>query len=247
LNAIAASVARVLPNGEKNGLRKTYKGKIKELGISGKFDVTVQTFEPGASPLLRLARAPEQDWAVHERQGREVERGLSANARSALPAACTMAKGVIPKQMWDCSVLGELDLTDKKPSKPRGVENTATYRATSAQAAGRIKSVNSPMPVSSPGYGEERRPKRVVKKRTYDDSSFEGYGEGFVDDDLGAGAYDDGEEERGSGKRRKKVSPDFDHVWEIWEIITDVLQAAANQNQYAPSRHGSYGPGMVGA
>ena len=112
LNPIAAKVARVLPNGEKNGLRKTYKGQIKELGISGKFDVAVHDEEsPGG--LLAMMREPEHEWTVNQRMGKEIERGLPQNVRAALPAAMTMAKGIIPKAMWDSSVLGELDIPEK--------------------------------------------------------------------------------------------------------------------------------------
>ncbi len=63
------------------------------------------------------------------------------------------------------------------------------------------------------------RPQRSIKKRSYGDSSFEGYGETFPDDDLGQDAgYSTGEGDRvGGQKKRKKVSPDssssfsFDH------------------------------------
>ncbi len=50
------------------------------------------------------------------------------------------------------------------------------------------------------------RPKRSGKKRRYDDLSFDGYGDGFMDDDVGDG-YTSGEGSRKSttSKRRKKV------------------------------------------
>jgi len=195
LNPIAAKVARVLPSGEKNSLRKTYKGKIKELGISGKFDVTVHDEEtPGG--LLAMMREPEHEWTVNQRLGKEIERGLPQNVRGALPAAMTMAKGATPKQMWDSSVLGELDIPEKKaaaqvPSKPISV---GMQRTSSQQSAARLTKQDM------------ARPKRAVKKRGYDESSFEGYGEGYVDDDMVDAGYSTGEgDERGGSKRRKKV------------------------------------------
>jgi hypothetical protein len=108
----------------------------------------------------------------------------------------TMAKGATPKQMWDSSVLGELDIPEKKvaaqvPSKPISV---GMQRTSSHQSAVRLTKQDM------------ARPKRAVKKRGYDESSFEGYGEGYVDDDMVDAGYSTGEgEERGGSKRRKKV------------------------------------------
>lgn len=45
LTGIAAEVAREKPNGEKNALRKTYKGQIKKLGILGRFDSVAQDWD----------------------------------------------------------------------------------------------------------------------------------------------------------------------------------------------------------
>jgi hypothetical protein len=53
------------------------------------------------------------------------------------------------------------------------------------------------------------RPRRANKKRSYADNSFEGYGDGYVDDegDLDAGAYSNSEDGGGGPgrKKRKKV------------------------------------------
>lgn len=179
-------------------MRKTYKGKIKELGISGKFDVTVHDEEsPGG--LLAMMREPEHEWTVTQRLGKEIEKGLPQNVRAALPAAMTMARGAIPKQMWDSSVLGELDIPEKKPaaqvpSKPTSV---GMQKSASQQPGGHPRGSKADL----------ARPKRAVKKRGYDESSFEGYGEGYVDDDMVDAGYSTGEgdDRGGSGKRRKKV------------------------------------------
>ncbi|KFX95348.1 hypothetical protein O988_05838 [Pseudogymnoascus sp. VKM F-3808] len=219
LNPTAAKVARVLPNGEKNGLRKTYKGKIKDLGISGKFDVTVND-EESSGGLLSMMREPEHEWMVTQRLGKEIEKGLPQGVFAALPAAMTMAKGVIPKQMWDSSVLGELDIPEKKPAAQVPTKPTSVgMQKSGSQQSGAMRGSKADL----------ARPKRAVKKRGYDESSFEGYGEGYVDDDMVDAGYSTGEgdDRGGPGKRRKK--------------------SALNQPQYGPSRHGSYGPGMVGA
>lgn len=186
-----------MPNGEKNGLRKTYKGKIKELGISGKFDVKLHD-EDAPSGLMAIMREPELEWNVSQVHGRNINEGLSATARNALQTAFSMNKGIIPKSMWDSSVLGELDIPEKKKDAP------TPYKPGSAIGMQRTASSQS-MGYRLPKPQEGARPKRAIKKRGYDESSFEGYGEGFVDDDMGDGGYSTGDGEERGGKRRKKV------------------------------------------
>lgn len=192
VSSVAAKVARVLPNGEKNGLRKSYKGKIKELHISGKFDVTLKEENP-MTGLLAMTRMPDHEWNVNMVMGKEISRGLPQNTKSQLSAAFSMNKGIIPKKMWDSSVLGDLDSRDKK----------AAPAAHKLGSAGMVRTSSSSSGMARVGKQQDlARPKRAIKKRGYDESSFEGYGEGFMDDDLDTGYSDDGE---GGGKRRKKV------------------------------------------
>jgi hypothetical protein len=237
LNDIASQVARTLPNGETNKLRKTYKGKIKDLGISGKFDVAVRE-DDAPDGFLAMLRQPEEEWAIQNRQGKEVESGLSAAVRSSLGPAMTMSKGTIPKSSWDSSVLGELDLPETKaptaPALPKPV-------ATSAVQKGASLAVMQPRN----GKVEVARPKRNVKKRGYEESSFEGYGEGYVDDDMVDAGYSTAEgDDRGiSQKRRKKVGSD---EW-LLSALTNNHQSATSHSYPGPMRHNSYGPGMVGA
>lgn len=198
MNAIAAKVARTLPNGEKNGLRKTYKGKIKELGINGKFDVKLQD-EEAPSGLLHILREPAHEWGVSQVSGRDISK-MPPNIKTLLPSAMTMYKGIIPKAMFDSSVLGELDVSDKKAaaqvphgrSTPLGTQRSGTPTLSFGRPAARSQ--------------EAARPKRAVKKRGYDESSYEGYGDGFMDDDMVDGGYSTGDgDDRGGAKRRKKV------------------------------------------
>lgn len=239
LNGIASKVARVLPNGEKNGLRKTYKGKIKDLGLSGKFDVVVHE-EDASGGLLNMLREPEMEWSMQNRQGKEIEKGLPENVRNNLTAAMTMSKGVIPKSSWDSSVLGELDIPEKKaPTAPAMAKTHSSGQGSAARPG--ISS--SGVPRSGSGKGDIARPKRNVKKRGYEENSFEGYGEGYVDDDMVDAGYSTGEGEGLSQKRRKKVGngscKDFN--------LTNNIQTTPTHNYPGPMRHNSYGPGMVGA
>jgi Rox3 mediator complex subunit len=237
LNEIASSVARTLPNGEKNKLRKTYKGKIKDLGISGKFDVTARDID-APDGLLAMIRHPEEEWAIQNRQGKEIENGLGQAIRANLAMAMTMSKGTVPKSQWDSSVLGELDLPESKAS-------TAPVAAKSMAPGVVQKGLNASAVQQGKGKAEIARPKRNLKKRGYDESSFEGYGEGYVDDDMADAGYSTAEgDDRGmSQKRRKKVGIDD---WSC-SIMTDDYQGTTSHGYQGPIRHNSYGPGMVGA
>lgn len=197
LNSVAARVARVLPDGTKNGLRKTYKGKIKELGISGKFDVKLQD-EDAPSGLMQMLREPDLEWNVSQVHGRP----MTLPSLGLMEKAMTMNKGSVPKGLWDTSVLGELDIQEKK--KEGVLQAPGSYKA-GLGATGMARTNSSQgMGYRPPQPKEMARPKRAVKKRGYDESSFEGYGEGFVDDDMADGGYSTGDGEDGR-KRRKKV------------------------------------------
>ena len=238
MNEIASTVARELPNGEKNKLRKTYKGKIKDLGISGKFDVAIRN-DDAPDSFLAMLRQPEEEWAIHNRIGKEIENGLSSHVRTSLPAAMIMSKGAIPKSSWDSAVLGELDIPETKA--------TPVPTPTKSLVTGTVNKGLNPPAVQQPRSGkvEIARPKRNVKKRGYEESSFEGYGEGYVDDDMADAGYSTAEgDDRGlSQKRRKKVGNDrfFDAV------LADMIQTATSHGYPGPMRQSSYGPGMVGA
>jgi len=215
LTGIAASVARVLPGAVKNSLRKTYKGYIKNSGISGQFDAVKK--ELGApDTLFEMMRQPEEEWVVEYVQGKEVEKGLPEPAVAGLGKAMTMARGVVPKELWDNAVLGELVAVPQTTSPAKAVQGGARMPAAPTASASRT------------GKADVPRPKRNVKKRTYGDSSFEGYGEGFVDDELQDAGYSTGEgDDRAGGRKRSKKTP-----------VTHSFQG--------PMRQNSYGPGMVG-
>lgn len=200
LAGLAAEVAREKPNGEKNALRKTYKGHIKRLGVAGHFDVQKKK-EDAPSDFLAMLQVPDLEWSVHQVKGREIGDGLSESTLSSLGRAMTMSKGPIARSVWDTSVLGELAPSNgdvSRPAAPSKGTGPNTPAATTPAAMDRTKA--NLAPGSNP-----HRPQRNIKKRTYGDSSYEGYGEGFPDDDGGADTgYSTGEGE-GAQKRRKKV------------------------------------------
>jgi hypothetical protein len=254
LDAIAATVARELPDGSKHKLRKTYKGKIKDLGLHGKFDVSVRQ-DDAPDSFMAMLRAPEEEWNHLNRAGKEIERGLGNNLLAMLPSATTMAKGNIPKGLWDGSVLGEMEVGESKKGTP--VPTSAPAKSTPTPNS---KGLGGSVPPAQQQQiraqkVDAARPKRSIKKRTYDDSTFEGYGEGYVDDEMEAGGYStgDGDERGQSQKRRKKVRCPLPlGCWLLECAMTNIVkQTAASHGPYGGGggsmRQSSYGPGMVGA
>ncbi|KAF4779557.1 Rox3 mediator complex subunit [Colletotrichum scovillei] len=206
LSGIAAEVAREKPNGEKNALRKTYKGQIKKLGILGRFDSVAQDWDAprekdgesgdkkrevyhGFRELLEIPDA--EYWGT---RNDPITSGLSATVKSMLNRATTMAKGPLPVKDWDSSVLGDLTPGSMEALR-QGLGGKVTAPGT--------PSATTPNPFArkqQQGPQGAVRPQRTTKKRGYGDNSFEGYGEGFPDDGYSTGDGDD----RGGQKRRKK-------------------------------------------
>ncbi|KAI1486378.1 Rox3-domain-containing protein [Biscogniauxia mediterranea] len=197
LTGIAAEVARTKPNGEKNALRKTYKGQIKTLGLSGHFDAVKK--EP--SSFMELLGVAEDDWHNRVVAGREIERGFSQIVQANLTRATTMARGPIPKNAWDNSVLG--DLAPGNVSKKTNYEPAARSTAPGTPA---LSATGAAVKASKPLAAQVDRTRRLGKKRSYQDTSFEGYGEGYADDDNGG--YSTGEDRSSKLKRRKQVPSD---------------------------------------
>jgi hypothetical protein len=195
LTDLAAEVAREKPNGEKNALRKTFKGHMKRLGVAGQFEPHKKP-EGAPSEFLAMLQVPDLEWSVHHVKGREIEDGLPEATLASLGRAMTMSKGVVPKEVWDTSVLGDLAPISGDTHKISAKPNTPGTPLTSMPT-----NTSRPKPHLVAGQ-DPTRPKRSIKKRAYGDSSFEGYGEGFPDDDAG---YSTGDGEAGQ-KRRKKVS-----------------------------------------
>jgi hypothetical protein len=198
LAGIAAEVARNKPNGEKNALRKTYKGHIKTLGVNGHFDAHKK--DPMAPDgFMAMLAVPETEWHVHEVAAKEIEAGFSEKIQADLAKATIMAKGIIPKNVWDSSVLGDLAPAIVTKTKP-GLPVTPGTPATAAT----VKS-------NKLEASQADRAKRHGKKRSYQDSSFDGYGDGYPDDDTSAEAgksAGEGDERLAKLKKRKQVHLD---------------------------------------
>ncbi|KAI0197346.1 Rox3 mediator complex subunit-domain-containing protein [Xylaria flabelliformis] len=195
LTGIAAEVARTKPNGEKNALRKTYKGQIKTLGLSGHFDVVKKE----QSAFMELLMVAEEDWQNRAVSGKDIERGFSSAHQSNLTRATTLARGQIPKALWDSSVLG--DLAPGHASKKTSSDHVPRATAPSTPA---LSATGATQKANKSLAPQLDRARRLGKKRSYQDTSFEGYGEGY-DDDTGGYSTGDGDDRSNKLKRRKQV------------------------------------------
>ncbi|CAD6441190.1 2a35c909-96a0-4f26-bf0d-42f083a574ca [Sclerotinia trifoliorum] len=220
LQGIAASLARVTPDGKKNTVRKTYKGYVKSLGIAGQFDAVKgpEPDQPGSLYSLINPGGPtavREAWDQIEVQGREIDKGIPDELRSSLSKAVIMARGTIPKDRWNHSVIGEMG--NQIVNDP--------LKAVPAKAKAPISQGTMSVPKQNRGAADIARPKRTVKKRSYGDASYEGYGEGYIDDEAGYSTGDG--DDRAGGRKRPKKTP-------------------TSHGFQGPMRQ-SYGPGMVGA
>ncbi|KAJ4404094.1 hypothetical protein N0V82_010560 [Gnomoniopsis sp. IMI 355080] len=195
LTDIAADVARVRPDGSKNGLRKTYKGQIKKFGLTGHFDAVKKEYTDELS-LLQMLDCPEDIWEVNLVKGKEIGDGFRPAVKQALPRATAMARGPISKSKWDSSVLAEF-AGDKSAKSNLSAKPTGTAPGTPLNPA--LGLPRSKTQVAGPRNAN--RALRDKAKRSYNDGSFEGY-EGFEDDTGLDTGYSTGEGE--NKKRRKK-------------------------------------------
>ncbi len=214
LSDIAAEVAREKPNGEKNALRKTYKGHIKRLGVMGRFESVEKDWDEPKEPLPEEQNGDELSalkkkvepyfgfgkiTTLHDadfwRGRHHLMNGWTREAKAAESRAVAMAKGAVPIKVWDSSVLGDISPANADTAKQGLQSKTAPGTPLGVHGASGLKPKQPG--VLAPGVP---RPQRSNKKRGYGDSSFDGYGDGFPDD-----GYSTGDGEGGSQKRRKKV------------------------------------------
>ncbi|MCJ1418305.1 hypothetical protein MMC32_004652 [Xylographa parallela] len=228
LSPLAATVARTDPiTGEKiNKLRKSYEAQVKTFGLAGR-NKAVKTEASVAGSLVNLMAWPEDEWQNQVVAGKALENGLSGVTLAKLEKAMKFEPGLVPKNdEWE-NILGL-----EKLKAPLPIVETKGKAV--PQAASKLQKVNghvNGMRVGIPA-GEIERPKRTGRKRRYDERSFEGYGEGFVDDDadvIDAGGYSSGEGSRKSSVSKKKRKKEY----------------TALNTSAAPERGGSYGPGMI--
>lgn len=194
LGPVAHSVARIDPvTGEKiNRLRKSYEGKLKGLGLAGRNKSIKQEIgQPGS--LRHLTLWPEEEWQNQKVYGKPIQVSDMDSALQDLQAkAMQMEPGPVRNNDFWEDILGH-----EKPAKhpAPGEAGKKALPATSGRPNGNSYT-------ASPQAQEAERPRASRgRKRHYDDNSFAGYGEGFVDDDDDPGFYSNGE---GTGKKKRK-------------------------------------------
>ena len=203
LQPLAASVARFDPvTGEKiNKMRKSYEGQIKTLGLSGRNRAVKHEPEKGMG-LRDLTLWPDEEWQNQKVAGKDVHQGLPESILAKLDKAMQMQPGPVPNNSeWE-DQLGHEKIKPIEAKVSKSLQNTTiTTTTTTTKTNGQVNSNTT--------NAEAIRPKRTGRKRRYDEHSFEGYGEGFVDDDVDLGGYSSGDTQfsrrSSSNKKRKKV------------------------------------------
>lgn len=159
--------------------------------------------------LLQMTQWPAEEWHSQKVHGTDVRNGLSEDTMKKLNMAMQMQPGPVPNTAendWE-DLLGNervrpLPTIDERPMK-------ANRLAAGVKGHSQINGVRTTTDRMS--ITEANRPKRTGKKRRYDDHSFEGYGEGFLDDDgdvlvgVGEDSSENGSRRGGALKKRRKV------------------------------------------
>jgi hypothetical protein len=141
----------------------------------------------------------EEQWQA-ENATRKIE--ITPDFRSTLLKAMEMRPGTTRNhEMWE-DVLGH--------EKARPITMPEVPVKKTLPVAAPVQRPNGVVRPNGLNAADVVRPRRANKKRSYADNSFEGYGDGFVDDDgdLDAGAYSNSEDGGGGlgRKKRKKVT-----------------------------------------
>ena len=211
LQPLAASVARTDPvTGEKiNKMRKSYEGKVKNFGLAGRNRAIKHERAKGMG-LLEMAQWPEEEWHNQKIAGKDVRKGLPGGILAKLEKAMQMQPGPVPNTKdndWE-DLLGHEKVRPLPTIHEQNTKNPIPAEKLKAKPNAQVNGTRTPM--SKDQAADIERPKRAGKKRRYDEHSFEGYGEGFVDDDgdlVDGEGYTSNEGSRKSvnTKRRKKV------------------------------------------
>ncbi|MCJ1252559.1 hypothetical protein MMC24_000365 [Lignoscripta atroalba] len=232
LQPLAATVARSDPiTGDKiNKMRRSYEGQVKNLGLAGR-NKAVKQEEGKSGGLMELMQWPDEEWQNQKIFGREIQKGLPTAILAKLEKAMKLEPGTIPKNdEWE-NVLGHEKLKTQPLIPEQKMKSSSQPQVNSKKPNGHLNGMS--MIVGTPSAGEVVRPKRTGRKRRYDEHSFEGYGEGYVDDDgeiLSGGGYSSGEGSRKSSVSKKKRKKDY----------------TATSPSALGERTGSYGVGMIG-
>jgi hypothetical protein len=211
LTPLAASVARIDPvTKEKiNKMRSSYQNQVKGFQLAGRNKAVKHEDGVHGMSLSEMVAWPEEEWR-NQKVKADLSKGVSDTVMGKLEKAFKLDATPVPKNdEWE-SILG---FEKGKQGGAQASSDASKSKQPAAQGASKAAKVNGhtangvSKPAGTEG-GEVARPRRAGKKRRYDDESFEGYGEGYVDDkDDPEGGYSSGGSRGGSisKKKRRKV------------------------------------------
>ena len=186
---------------------------MKSLKLAGAFDADSKPH--GAPDTLYMMAyrgreveeiaANEARWNTHhEEVSKAMAQGLPILSDEIIDQAMLMQRGNIPKSVWNNKVLGlevKKDVITTPVGQAKSINNGGTRTPTHSGITHQSNAAHRAAKV------EAVRPQRNNAKRRYGDANFEGYGEGYADDDAHDPGYStgDGEDAMGGRKRPKKV------------------------------------------
>jgi Rox3 mediator complex subunit len=204
LSDLHAKVARTDPvTHEKiNKLRKSYEGQIKNFALTGRNKPAKDEIPEGEwSSLNLMMLEPEESWYASKVMGKKIE--VTSELQARLQKAMFLQPGrTRSHEHWE-------DLLGHEKPRPVPAQDSIGKKAISGAVQRSQVNGNGVRTMSHAG-GEAIRPRRAGKKRSYADNSFEGYGDGYVDDeavDMDKSFLSNSEDgSHGPGrKKRKKV------------------------------------------
>jgi hypothetical protein len=204
LSDLHAKVARTDPvTHEKiNKLRKSYEGQIKNFSLAGRNKPAKDEIPEGEwSSLNLMMLEPEESWYASKVMGKKIE--VTSELQARLQKAMLLQPGrTRSHEHWE-------DLLGHEKPRPVPAQDPTGKKAVGGAIQRSQVNGNGVRTMSHAG-GEAVRPRRAGKKRSYADNSFEGYGDGFVDDeavDVDQSFLSNSEDgSHGPGrKKRKKV------------------------------------------
>lgn len=228
LKRLQASVARRDPvTGAKiNKLRKSYEGKVKELGLDGRNKATKSEaiLEGLADPGWDMKGGDGTTlWEGSELRDPPLlvgDSGAEALNRieGLLQRALDLRRGHLPASEHN----GWRNLLGLDDAMPNAANNAKAASAAAASSSPAVKSAANNLLAkaapattlrnsapASPRTSTGARPERVGKKRRYDESSYAGYQEAYEDDGYSTGGADDaGRRGTGGAKRQKRKVSD---------------------------------------
>ena len=199
--------------------------------------------------LVEMIKWPDDEWQNQKVVGKEVTNGLPAAIMAKLERAMKMEPGPVPNNdFWE-------DALGHEKAKPLSAVADPIKKAAPPVAASTVKAKvqtnGTSVPAGTQATSGTVRPKRSGMKRSYDEHSFEGYGEGYVDDDVdpyGSDGYSSSKGSRKSlsKKKRKKVLDIAEAQTPTTTNQIDWQEYGATSPPAVGERSGSYGVGMVG-